>query len=281
MNKPDETRESVSRAYARAATTARKDCGCGPTADEVAAAPADYAREALAELPGDAVAYSMGCGDPLAFGEVEPGDTVLDLGSGAGIDLLLAAGRVGPGGRVIGVDMTDVMIEKARANITASGLDNVEVRKGLIEELPVETASVDWVISNCVINLSPEKDRVFAEIARVLKPGGRILVSDIVVENLPESLRRNEAIYNSCVGGAISESAYRDGLRHAGLVDVEVRQRHVYDAAQLEGLSTDVLSGDDGGSCCGPDSCCGVDTRVIAEEIAGKVWSAQFAAKKP
>ncbi|MHC4768820.1 MAG: methyltransferase domain-containing protein, partial [Planctomycetota bacterium] len=153
--------------------------------------------------------------------------------------------------------------------------------KGLIEELPVETASVDWVISNCVINLSPEKDRVFAEIARVLKPGGRILVSDIVVENLPESLRRNEAIYNSCVGGAISESAYLDGLSHAGLVDVEVRKRHVYDAAQLEGISVDVLSGDDSGSCCGPDSGCGVDTRVVAEEIAGKVWSAQFAAKKP
>ena len=281
MNKPDETRESVSKAYARAATTARKDCCCGPTADEVASAPADYDREALAELPGDAVAYSMGCGDPLAFGEVEPGDTVLDLGSGAGIDLLLAAGRVGPGGRVIGVDMTDVMIEKARANIAASGLDNVEVRKGLIEELPVETASVDWVISNCVINLSPEKDRVFAEIARVLKPGGRILVSDIVVENLPETLRRNEAIYNSCVGGAISESAYRDGLSHAGLVEVEVRKRHVYDADQLEGLSADVLSGDEGGSCCGPDSGCGVDTRAVAEEIAGKVWSAQFAATKP
>jgi SAM-dependent methyltransferase len=277
MNKPDETRESVSKAYARAATTARKDCCCGPTADEVSSAPADYDREALAELPGDAVAYSMGCGDPLAFGEVEPGDTVLDLGSGAGIDLLLAAGRVGPGGRVIGVDMTDVMIEKARANIAASGLDNVEVRKGLIEELPVETASVDWVISNCVINLSPEKDRVFAEIARVL----RILVSDIVVENLPETLRRNEAIYNSCVGGAISESAYRDGLSHAGLVEVEVRKRHVYDADQLEGLSADVLSGDEGGSCCGPDSGCGVDTRAVAEEIAGKVWSAQFAATKP
>ncbi|MHC5008319.1 MAG: methyltransferase domain-containing protein, partial [Planctomycetota bacterium] len=151
----------------------------------------------------------------------------------------------------------------------------------LIEELPVETASVDWVISNCVINLSPEKDRVFAEIARVLKPGGRILVSDIVVENLPETLRRNEAIYNSCVGGAISESAYRDGLSHAGLVEVEVRKRHVYDADQLEGLSADVLSGDEGGSCCGPDSGCGVDTRAVAEEIAGKVWSAQFAATKP
>ncbi|MHC4209427.1 MAG: arsenite methyltransferase, partial [Planctomycetota bacterium] len=245
MNKPDDTRESVSRAYARAAAAPRKGCCCGPTADEVAAAPPDYDRQVLAELPGDAVAYSMGCGDPLAFGEVRPGDAVVDLGSGAGIDLLLAAGRVGPEGRVIGVDMTDDMIEKARANIAAAGLDNVEVRKGLIEDLPVETASVDWVISNCVINLSPEKDRVFAEIARVLKPGGRLLVSDIVVEDLPEALRRNEAIYNSCIGGAISEPAYLDGLRRAGLDDVEVRQRHVYDASQLEGLAGEVLTGDD------------------------------------
>jgi SAM-dependent methyltransferase len=281
MSKSDETRKSVSRAYARAATAPRKGSCCGPTADAVEAAPADYDRKALAELPGDAVAYSMGCGDPLAFGEVEPGDTVLDLGSGAGIDLLLAARRVGPTGRVIGVDMTDEMIEKARANIAASGLDNVEVRKGLIEDLPVETASVDWVISNCVINLSPEKDRVFAEIARVLKPGGRMRVSDIVVEHLPESLRQNEAIYNSCVGGAISESAYLDGLRRAGLTDVEVRQRHVYDAGQLEGIAAEVLSDDGGGSCCGPESGCAVDAHGIAEAIAGKVWSAQFAARKP
>jgi SAM-dependent methyltransferase len=137
------------------------------------------------------------------------------------------------------------------------------------------------VISNCVINLSPEKDRVFAEIARVLKPGGRMLVSDVVVEHLPESLRHNEAIYNSCVGGAISESAYVDGLRRAGLVDVEVRKRHVYDASQLEGIAGEVLADDDGGPCCGPGSECAVDTHGIAETIAGKVWSAQFAAKKP
>jgi SAM-dependent methyltransferase len=280
MNTHDDTRKSVSEAYARAATARRQSSCCGPAAEEMAAAPADYAREALSELPGDAVAYSMGCGDPLAFGDVQPGDTVLDLGSGAGIDLLLAARRVGPEGRVIGVDMTDVMIEKARSNIAASGFENVEVRKGLIEDLPVETASVDWVISNCVINLSPEKDRVFADIARVLKPGGRILVSDIVVENLPEELRQNEAVYNSCIGGAISESAYLDGLRRAGLVDVEVRQRHVYDAGQLEGISQEVLSDDEGESCCGPGSSCGVDTHGIAEAMAGKVWSAQFSARK-
>jgi SAM-dependent methyltransferase len=223
----------------------------------------------------------MGCGDPLAFGEVRSGDTVLDLGSGAGIDLLLAARKTGPEGRVIGVDMTDAMIEKARANIAAAGHENVEVRKGLIEDLPVEAGTVDWVISNCVINLSPEKDRVFAEIARVLKPGGRMLVSDIVVEDLPDAVRQNEAIYNSCIGGAISESDYADGLRRAGLADVQVRQRHLYDAGQLEGISREVLADEAGDSCCGPSGCCGTDLSGIAESIAGKVWSAQFSAIKP
>jgi SAM-dependent methyltransferase len=280
MNRHDETRESVSRAYARAVSTPRSDSCCGPVADEMAAAPQDYDRQALAELPGDAVAYSMGCGDPLAFAEVEAGDTVVDLGCGAGIDILLAARRAGPAGRVIGVDMTDEVLEKARANIAASGLANVEVRKGLIENLPVETATVDWVISNCVINLSPEKDRVFAEIARVLKPGGRMLVSDIVVEDLPESLRRNEAIYNSCVGGAISEPEYIDGLRRAGLVDIEVRKRYVYDASQLERLAGEVLPGDEGGSCCCASSPGAADVRSIATEMAGKVRSARFYARK-
>jgi arsenite methyltransferase len=269
----DDTRKSVSEAYSRAATTPR-DASC-------CSAPDEYDPAALAALPGDAAAYSMGCGDPLAFGEVRPGDTVVDLGSGAGMDLLLAAKITGPEGRVIGVDMTDAMIAKARANIAASGLDHVEVRKGFIEDLPVESGTVDWVISNCVINLSPEKDRVFAEIARVLKPGGRMLVSDIVAEDLPDAVRQHEAIYNSCVGGAISESEYVDGLRRAGLVDVQVRRRHAYDAGQLESIAAEVLGGDGGDSCCGPGACCGADMRQIAESVAGKVWSAQFSAMKP
>ncbi len=132
---------------------------------------AGYTADELAELPDDAVVNSFGCGNPVALAGLRKGDVVLDLGSGAGIDLLLAARLVGPEGRVIGVDMTDEMIARAEANIAAAGLANVEVRKGIIEELPVEDASVDWVISNCVINLSPEKERVFAEIARVLRPG--------------------------------------------------------------------------------------------------------------
>ena len=227
-------REGVKRAYARAVTSPQSGGCCGsPSPKGVTAKLAGYTPEELAGLPQEAVVNSFGCGNPLAFSEVRPGDVVLDLGSGAGIDLLLAAEKVGPEGRVIGVDMTDEMIARARENIAASGMTNVEVRKGIIEELPVESGTVDWVISNCVINLSPDKPRVFAEIARVLRPGGRLLVSDIVAEEIPAWLRDNESLYNSCIAGAISEEDYLAGLRAAGLADVEVRERLVYEAVQI------------------------------------------------
>ncbi|NIM00339.1 MAG: methyltransferase domain-containing protein, partial [Acidobacteria bacterium] len=144
--------------------------------------------------------------------------------------------RVGADGKVIGVDMTDAMIERARANVAAAGVANVEVRKGLIEDLPVDDQSVDWVISNCVINLSPEKPRVFAEIARVLKPGGRMSISDIVVEDLPEDLRELQSRHASCFAGTIDESSYLEGLRAAGLTDVEVVERLVYERSQVADL---------------------------------------------
>jgi arsenite methyltransferase len=286
-------RESVSRAYASAVEAPVSSgggcCGgsscCGAGAVEqkgVAVQSAGYHRSQLADLPADAVVNSFGCGNPLAFADVKEGETVLDLGSGAGIDLLIAAKKVGPRGRVIGVDMTEAMIARARANIAAAGAGNVEVRQGIIENLPVDSASVDWVISNCVINLSPEKDRVFAEIARVLKPGGRISVSDIVVESLPDELRRDERIYASCIGGAIRERDYADGLRRAGLTDVAVSERHVYDAGQLEGIIESELpdSGGQAASLCG----CSLDAaaaRRLGEAAAGKVWSARFSARKP
>lgn len=282
MNKHDEIRNSVSRAYAKAATGPVKrsgdGCGCGCSSET--ATLAGYRSQELAGIPQDAVAHSFGCGDPLAFADVAPGDVVLDLGSGAGIDILLAARAVGPEGHVIGIDMTDEMLDKARANIAESGLANVEVRKGIIEELPVESGSVDWVISNCVINLSPEKDRVFAEIARVLKPGGRMLVSDVVVEQLPEFIRNNDALYHGCIGGAISEAAYLAGLRRAGLTDTEVRKRFVYDAEKLEYLVGEGLHGSGGGSCCGIETDGDVDAHAVADAIAGKIWSAEFFAKK-
>ena len=179
--------------------------------------------------------------------------------------------------------MTDKMIARARENISASGLDNVEVRQSIIEELPVESESVDWVISNCVINLSPEKEKVFAEIQRVLRPGGRMAVSDIVVRDLPGWIRGDPDLYSGCIGGAISEEEYLAKLRDAGLIDVHVADRIVYDADQLAALLTSELSDAEDDEACG----CGCGTagpeqaRTIAEGLAGKIWSARFLARKP
>ena len=168
--KPDEIRRNVEKAYAGAIRSTEVSC-CAPNCcapeNPLLTLETGYSPREL-KVVGKEAAGSFGCGNPLAFAEVRPGQTVVDLGSGAGLDLLLAAERVGPTGRVIGVDMTDAMIERARANIAEAGVGNVEVREGLIEEMPLPDASADWVISNCVINLSPEKERVFAEIARVL-----------------------------------------------------------------------------------------------------------------
>jgi arsenite methyltransferase len=272
-------RDGVKEAYTRAVTAPSGSCCCKQKS--AVAQLAGYAPEELAKLPKDAVVNSFGCGNPVAFAGVKTGDVVLDLGSGAGIDLLIAADKAGPAGKVIGVDMTDEMIERARKNIQASGRDNIEVRKGIIEKLPVEDEAVDWVISNCVINLSPQKDRVFAEIARVLKPGGRMSVSDIVVQDLPEWVRQNTDLYNACIAGAVSEEEYAAGLERAGLVDVEVKERLVYDPAQIEHIAKEaVRAGAESLSCC-----CGSTTEDLvakaAESVAGKIWSAKFYARKP
>ena len=285
MNEQDKTRQAVSEAYAKAVgapTDSTAPC-CGPAQKGVVAKLAGYTREELEVLPPEAVANSFGCGNPLAFSEVREGEAVLDLGSGAGIDLFLAAKKVGPTGRAIGVDMTDEMIAKARENIAASGMDNVEVRKGVIEELPVESASVDWVISNCVINLSPEKPKVFAEIARVLKPGGRMSVSDIVVQELPDWIRRSQTLYNSCVAGAISEEEYLGGLQSAGLTDVAVRERVVYDETQLEGFIASELPDnvEQARSCCCGGPAAADQVKEITRALLGKIWSAKIHARKP
>ncbi len=172
---------------------------------------------------------SFGCGNPVAHAGIQAGETVLDLGSGAGLDLLLASERVGIEGRVIGVDMTDAMLATARANLDLAGATNVELRKGLIERLPVDDGEVDRVLSNCVLNLSPDKSAVFGELHRVLKPGGSFTVSDLVADGLPDIVRASSDAWCSCVGGAISEEAYIAGLRSAGLVDVVVEDRFDYD----------------------------------------------------
>jgi SAM-dependent methyltransferase len=281
MKNHQRIRESVSRAYAGAVSSPAVESCCGPVQKGTLVKLAGYTRQELRSLPAEAVANSFGCGNPLAFSEVREGDVVLDLGSGAGIDLLLAARKVGPTGQAIGIDMTEEMLTAARAVIAASGLANAEVRRGLIEELPVDSASVDWVISNCVINLSPTKEKVFAEIARVLKPGGRMLVSDVVAQDLPERVRNDLGAYNCCVGGAISEEEYKAGLQRAGLVDIEIRERIAYDAAQLRGLmESDRLA-------IGNNPCGGGETnraglqQDLAAACAGKVWSAKIFARKP
>ena len=270
-------RKSVSEFYGKEVLSPSKSSCCGNAAvpKGVVAKIAGYSQEELSALPPDSVVNSFGCGNPLAFSEIQEGQVVLDLGSGAGIDILLAGKKVGPGGKAIGIDMTDEMLARARENIAAAGLSNVEVRKGIIEELPVEDNSVDWVISNCVINLSPEKDRVFAEIARVLKPGGQMLVSDIVARDLPDWVRKNAALYGSCIAGTISEEEYLAGLRAAGLDETTVRERLVYDLRNLREIVASELP---------KVSCCGVDgksSEEIATALGGRVWSAKIYARKP
>jgi SAM-dependent methyltransferase len=276
----NQVRREVSNSYAKAVSRPTQGGCCGGSSVQKGAVVAlgGYSKSELSALPQEAVVNSFGCGNPVALAGLAEGEVVLDLGSGAGIDLFLAAKKVGPGGRVIGVDMTDAMIAKARQNIEAAGAGNVEVRKGIIEELPVEDSSVDWVISNCVINLSPEKPRVFAEIARVLRPGGRMLVSDIVAEELPPEIARSRHLYSSCLAGAISEPQYLAGLRKAGLVDVEVKDRLVYDTLQIAGFIGSELRVEEIGSR-------GPTLASLAERwaprLAGKVASIKVAARKP
>jgi SAM-dependent methyltransferase len=228
-----------------------------------------YAPEQLEGLPEGAVESAFGCGNPHAFAGVQEGDVVLDIGSGAGIDCLIAAQRVGPRGKVIGLDMTPAMIARATENALEAGLENVEFRLGDAEDMPVEDASVDWVISNCVINLAPDKEKVFREVYRVLRPGGQVAISDIVLgDELPEEVAASVEALVGCVSGAIREGEYLEAMRLAGLADVEVVERLVYDEVQLEGL----LGGEDELSSLWARHC---------ERIAGKVWSARLRARKP
>jgi SAM-dependent methyltransferase len=221
-------------------------CGCGAPVDDVARS-LGYSDAELA-IAGDAN-LGLGCGNPLALTQVQPGMTVLDLGSGAGFDAFLAWDRVGASGRVIGVDMTDDMLKLARENAAKRGATNVEFRKGHIEELPVESASVDYVISNCVINLSADKPAVFAEIARVLKPGGRFAVSDIVLlQALPEELMRSVTAYVGCISGASLLSDYISMALAAGLSGLSIPQiAHGPDLVKM--LAPDSFTGQS--SCCG------------------------------
>ncbi len=225
----DQLRADVRDHYARAALTVLDGPGCCAVdaPGDAVFGPGLYAPEELGPLPAGAVAASLGCGNPTAVADLRPGETVLDLGSGGGIDVLLAARRVGPGGTAYGLDMTDEMLALARRNAAEAGVGNAIFVKGEIEAIPLPDASVDVVISNCVINLSTAKSRVFAEIARVLRPGGRLGVSDVVADDdLSPADRAERGNFVGCIAGALTFGEYAAGLAEAGLAEIRLMPTH-------------------------------------------------------
>lgn len=225
-----------------------------------------YDKAQTGDVPEQALKASLGCGNPTALAELHPGDTVLDLGSGGGIDVLLSARRVGPSGKAYGLDMTDDMLALARENQRKAGLENVEFLKGEIEHIPLPDDSVDVIISNCVINLSGDKDQVLREAFRVLKPGGRFAVSDVVVHGeVPADIRRNVELWVGCVAGALQDSEYMDKLTKAGFEAIEIEPTRIYDVEDARQF----LAGR------------GIDVDAIAPAVAGRFMSAFIRARKP
>jgi len=227
----------IQQKYGEAAGRARRgmQAGCGDAASSCCA-PADLYDDAdAAAIPAGARLASLGCGNPAALAELAPGEIVLDLGSGGGIDVLLSARRVGPTGKVYGLDMTEEMLSLARDNQRQAGVTNVEFLKGDIEQIPLPDRSVDVVISNCVINLSADKDRAIAEAFRVLKPGGRFAVADVVIRGeVPSDLRRSLDRWIGCVAGALEEGSYRSKLTRAGFESVDVQPTHIHHAPDAQ-----------------------------------------------
>ncbi len=246
-------------------------CGCGPAAPGLGPA-ADpitsdlYEPAEAAEIPQEALLASLGCGNPTALAQLRPGEVVLDLGSGGGVDVLLSARRVGPSGKAYGLDMTEEMLALAEENRRKSGLTNVEFLKGEIENIPLPDGSVDVIISNCVINLSADKDRVFAEAFRVLKPGGRLAVSDIVTRGeIPPEIRRNIELWAGCIAGALEEGEYRAKLARAGFVDIAIEATRVYRAEDAREFL----------------SAAGIDAEAIRDQVEGQFFSGFIRAVKP
>lgn len=267
----DTIKEAVQQKYGEAALQARSGakagCGCGASCGPDPITSDLYDDTQAAGVPAEALLASLGCGNPTALAELKPGEVVLDLGSGGGIDVLLSAQRVGPAGKAYGLDMTDEMLALARENQAKSGFTNVEFLKGEIEHIPLPDNAVDVIISNCVINLSADKDRVIAEAFRVLKPGGRFAVSDVVVrgDDMPVEVRRSLELWVGCVAGALEEATYRSKLSGAGFEAVDVEPTRIYrttDAKQF--LQTAGLS----------------DEKTLAQ-IDGRIMSAFIRATKP
>lgn len=218
--------ESVRERYANFARTNSSCCDSGDCCD--GASRALYPADLLAEMPADISDFTLGCGNPISIASLNPGEVVLDLGSGGGLDCFLAAKRVGQAGRVIGVDMTPEMIERARANAARLNVPNVEFRQGYLEQLPVEDASINVIISNCVVNLTPDKLAVFKEIARVLRPGGRLAISDVVSNGpVPDALRQNVEAWGACLGGALEVKEWERCLNEAGFEEIRIEPKDV------------------------------------------------------
>jgi arsenite methyltransferase len=264
----DVVRERYGEAARQARSGAKAGCGCGTSCcgpDPITSNLYDESQAAA--VPAEAMLASLGCGNPTALAELKPGEVVLDLGSGGGIDVLLSARRVGPTGKAYGLDMTDEMLALARENQQKAGVANVEFLKGEIERIPLPDSSVDVVISNCVINLSADKDRVIAEAFRVLKPGGRFAVSDVVVrgEDVPTAVRQSPELWAGCVAGALEERDYRDKLSRAGFENVDVEPTRIYRAADAKQILDEAGLSDD----------------ALLAQIDGRVMSAFVRAQKP
>jgi len=264
-------KETVRQKYGEAARAVRSgakaQCGCGTSAccesDPITSNLYDDAQAAA--IPSEALLASLGCGNPTALAELEPGETVLDLGSGGGIDVLLSARRVGPTGKAYGLDMTDDMLALARKNQQTAGVTNVEFLKGEIENIPLPDNSIDVVISNCVINLSADKDRALAEAFRVLKPGGRFAVSDVVVRGeVPAAVRRSMELWVGCIAGALEEGQYRQSLAQRGFEDIDIEPTRIYHAADARQFLEHA----------------GIPDNAL-EEIDGRFMSAFIRARKP
>ena len=266
-NIQEAVKEKYGEAAKRAASGGTACCGGGASLKGCDPITKDLYSDAEKDaLPEKAVAASLGCGNPTALAKLQPGEVVLDLGSGGGIDVILSAKRVGPTGRAYGLDMTDEMLALARENQRKAGVANVEFLKGAIENVPLPDNSVDVIISNCVINLSGDKDRVLAEAFRVLKPGGRFAISDVVVRGeVSPNIRRSMELWVGCIAGALGENEYRDKLARAGFESIDVEPTRVYRVEEaLEFLEA-----------------AGLDPETVGPQIDGKFISAFVRATKP